>query len=195
MNFLRDILDFLKSLINWWFIVEPWEQAVRVRFGKHVRLFGAGVHWKIPFFDILYVQNIRRRVLSLGLQTMSTSDGVVITLNGSVGYRIADVLMLHQTLHDAEPSILQEILGVVSRYTANHSSKKCLPKDITAAVTESLHLEKYGLADVDFFLSCYLSDVPAIRLIQDGAGGYSGGGSLSTRDLMPDTPVVGRYPR
>lgn len=183
MNIFRDIVEGLRSLITWWFVVEPWEQAVRVRFGKHVSVFGAGVHLRIPFLDTVYVQNTRRRVMSIGLLTLTTADSVVLTVNGGIGYRVADVLRLHQTLHNAEASVLQEILGVVASYVATRRIAACKPAEMMKAVQAELSLEKYGLADIDFFLSAYAADVPAIRLIQDGLGGYSGGGSLSTNEV------------
>lgn len=180
MNFIRDILEFLKALLDFWFTVEPWEQAVRVRFGKHLRLFGPGIHVKIPFFDRVYGQNVRRRVMALGVQTTTTRDGAVITMNGSLGYRITDVLKLHQTLHDAEGSVLQEVNGKVQRYVAQNDASQCTPEKIMAAITETLPLDKYGLGEADFFLSGYVAKIPAIRLISENLGGYHGGSTLST---------------
>ncbi len=37
MSLFNGILEFLKTMVSWWFVVEPWEQAVRVRFGKRWR--------------------------------------------------------------------------------------------------------------------------------------------------------------
>lgn len=181
MSFIQNILAFLHTLLNWWFVVEPWEQAVRVRFGKHVRLFTAGVHVRMPFFDRLYVQNIRRRVTAIPLQTLTTRDGKNITLHGSIGYKIADVLKLHMTLHDAETSVQQEVLGLITRYVVAHSLADCTPELVTQHVSSLLDLAKYGLGDVDFFLSGYVSDLPTYRLIQDSMQAYVGVSGLSTQ--------------
>lgn len=180
MNFLYQLLEFLRKLFDFLFVVEPWEQAVRVRFGKHLRLFGAGVHFKLPFFDRVYGQNVRRRVMPIGTQTTTTRDGKCVTINGSLGYRITDVLKLHQTLHDAEGSVLQEVSGKVHRYIAGHDVADCTPEKIMQAVGEALPLDKYGLGECDFFLSGYVSDVPALRLISESMGGWHPGSQLST---------------
>lgn len=194
MNFIYQILEFVKQLLNWWFVVEPWEQAVRVRFGKHLKLFGRGVHIKVPFFDRVYIQNVRRRVMSMGTHTTTTRDGQVITLTGSLGYRITDVLKLHQTLHDAEASVLQEVQGIVNRYVASHDAADCLPEKIMAEVNAAMPLHQYGLGECDFFLGAYVSNVPAIRLIQENIGGYLGGSSLSTSGGNgPSTAPAGVY--
>lgn len=193
MNIFYQLINFLKAILNWWFVVEPWEQAVRTRFGKHLRMFGPGVHIRIPFFDRIYGQNIRRRVMNMGIQTTTTLDGKCITVNGSLGYRITDVLKLHQTLHDAEGSILQEVCGKVNRYIAVHPAVECTPEKIMAAIGEALPLEKYGVGECDFFLSGYVSDIPAIRLIQEGMGGYHSAGSLSTSNSNVSGPLVGGF--
>ena len=189
MGIVQQLLDFFRQLLTWWLIVEPWEQAIRVRFGKHVRLFGAGVYLRIPFFDIVYKQNVRRRVSSIPVQTLTTRDGKTITLHGSIGYKIVDVLKLQQTLHDAENSVQQEVLGIITRYVVNHAATDCTPEKVVAAVSASLDLSKYGLGDVDFFLAGYVSDIPTYRLIQDSLQTYYPSSTyLNTQ--TPLTPAV-----
>lgn len=173
MSIFYQILEFLRALINWWFVVEPWEQAVRVRFGKHVRLFGAGVHVRIPFFDKLYLQNVRRRVSQLDVQTLTASDGKSLTVNGSIGYRIADVLKLQQTLHHAEQAVRLEVAGLLTKYVVTHPIDDCKPGQLMDFVKTHLDLSKYGLADVDFFLIGYVSKVSTIRVINDSLQAFS----------------------
>lgn len=190
MSIFQGILDFLKQLLAWWFVVEPWEQAIRVRFGKHVRLMHAGVHFRIPFFDVVYKQNVRRRVSGIPVQTLTASDGVPVTIHGSVGYRICDVLKLQQTLHDAEVSVQQELQGLVTNYVVSHPASECTPAKIIEAVKATVNLSKYGLNDVDFFLTGYVCNVPTFRLIQDSMqqyGPYTSG--LSTQvSTTPNAP-------
>lgn len=174
MNVIQSILDFITALLNWWFIVEPWDQAIRVRFGKHVRLFGAGVHFKIPFFDTVYKQNVRRRVCDVPLITLSTSDKVTVSIHSSLGYVINDVLKLHNTLQDAELAVKQEVLGHITRFIVSHAIKECSPTAIVEAVTSKLNLQKYGLGDVEFFLSGFVAGVRTYRLINDGMYAFSG---------------------
>lgn len=45
-----------------WVVVAPWEQAVRVRLGKHLSVLNAGVHLKLPFADLVYLQSVRLRI-------------------------------------------------------------------------------------------------------------------------------------
>jgi hypothetical protein len=172
MNMLQQLITFIKSLFVWWFIVDPWQGAVRVRFGKNPTLFKAGVHFRIPYFDEVFIQNTRRRVSSIPIQTLTSSDRKCLTLHGSLGYSIADVMKLQSTLHNAEQSVQQEIAGLMARYVATHTAEECTPSVITDYVVANQKLERYGLGDVDFFLTGYVSDLPTFRLIQDSMQSY-----------------------
>lgn len=174
MNAVQAIIDFIKSLLDWWFIVEPWEQAIRVRFGKNVRLFTAGVYFKVPFFDSIYKQNTRRRVCDVPLITLSTSDNITISVHSSLGYIVKDVLKLHNTLQDAELAVKQEALGHVTRFVVSHTIAECSPSAITEYVISNLNLEKYGLGEVEFFLSGFVARVRTYRMINDGMYAYAG---------------------
>lgn len=180
MNIFYQLLQFFQTLLTWWFIVEPWEQAVRVRFGKHLRLFEAGAHFRVPYFDHIYVQNVRRRVMGLGMHTLTTRDGQTLTVSGSLGYKITDVLKLHQTLNDAEGTVAQQVQGTLARYVATHDAAECTPAQLMEEVNGMLPLEQYGLGEADFFLQGYVAKIPAFRLIQEGLGGWATGGTLST---------------
>lgn len=180
MNIIRDIIDFLKSLLTWWFIVEPWEQAVRVRFGKHVRLFAAGAHIAIPFFDNIYKQNTRRRLCSMGSQALTTKDRQVLTVHSTLGYVIADVLKLQRGLHDADATIVQHVSARIAEDVASHDMRECGPADIAARVRERLDLSPYGLDVVEFMLTSYTANVQTIRILQDNSAPYLSYAALST---------------
>lgn len=180
MNIIQNILDSLKTLLQWWFVVEPWEQAVRVRFGRHVRLFRGGAHFRIPFFDSIYVQNTRRRLISVGSQTLTTKDRKLITIHSTLGYTILDVLKLQQSLHDAESTILQHVSTRLSQDVATHALAECTPAEVMARVRAVLDLEPYGLGDLEFALTSYVADIRTIRLINDSSAPYISGASLDT---------------
>lgn len=172
MNIIRDLIDFLKSLLTWWFIVEPWEQAVRVRFGKHVRLFGAGAHIAIPFFDAIYKQNIRRRLCSMGSQALTTKDRQILTVHSTIGYLIKDVLKLQQGLHDADGTLVQHVTARIAEDVASHDLAQCGPAEIANRVRARLDLAEYGLEVIEFVLTSYTANVQTIRILQDGSVPY-----------------------
>src|SRR3954469_20788485 len=102
MNSIKDLLDYILNIFKIWVIVQPWEQALRVRCGKNIRLMNGGVYFRIPYFDSFYVQSIRLRVIDLTIQTVTTSDLHTVTLSGSIGYQIDDIRKLYTTLYHPE---------------------------------------------------------------------------------------------
>lgn len=191
MSIVQSILDFLKTLLQWWFIVAPWEQAVRVRFGKRVKLYEAGAHFKIPFFDAIYVQNTRRRLLPMGSQTLTTSDRKLVTVHSTLGFTIVDVLKLQQTLHDPDGTIMQHVTSLLAQDIATHSLAECSPGDVIARVREGLRLETYGLGNAELALTSYVADIRTLRLLQDNAAPYFQYSSLVTSEAS-NTPKAGR---
>jgi hypothetical protein len=160
-------VTFMKNVVAWWVIVQPWEQAIIVRLGNKTRIVNKGMYFKVPFIDVVYVQNTRRRVISLPTQTMSSKDGKTITLHGSLGYKITNVELLYLTLHDAKYTIQQEVQGLITDYVVQHSIEQCAPALIISEVRGKLDLEKYGLGEIDFFLTGYVGNIRTYRLIQD----------------------------
>ena len=194
MSILQNILDFFKHLLQWWFIVEPWEQAVRVRFGKKVLLFNGGTHFRIPFFDTVYVQNTRRRLTPIGSQTLTTKDRKLVTIHSTLGFTITDVLKLQQTLHDCEGTILQHVTALLAQDIATHDLVDCAPEETMTRVRVALDLEQYGLGNLEIALTSYVADIRTIRLINDASAPWFQGSQLTTSyNLGQNTqPAVGR---
>jgi hypothetical protein len=192
VNIVQNVLDFVKHVLQWWFIVEPWEQAVRVRFGKDVKLFNGGAHFRIPFFDTVYVQNTRRRLISMGSQTVTTKDRKLVTIHSTLGFTIVDILRLQQTLHDAEGTVMQHVTTRLAQDIAIHELKDCAPAEVIVRVGAALGLEQYGLGNLEFALTSYVSDIRTIRLINDSSAPWIGGMPLNTRGSVgtSSTPVA-----
>ena len=92
MEAVNQIIQFIKQLFSWWFIVTPWEQAVFVRLGKNVKVLHGGFYFKIPFIDQVYIQSIRLRAIDMPIQTISTKDGKTITIKSVMNYAINDII-------------------------------------------------------------------------------------------------------
>jgi hypothetical protein len=194
MNVVQSLLQFLQSLLTWWFVVEAWEQAVRVRLGKNVLLLGPGVHLRIPYFDRFYVQNIRTRMMPISDQTISTLDGKPITLCGSLRYRVADVLKLYQSLHMAEMTIKQEAAGWATKFIVEHNMKDCTPKALQEYVSANISLEKWGIADGVFVLTDFVAGIRTYRLLNGSLGAYSGDTLSTQRAASTSTSQAGNAP-
>lgn len=179
MDAIQRLIAALSRFFQCLYVVQPWEQGVRVRAGKGVVLHGPGVHFIIPFVDQVYVQNTRLRMMHTSTQTLSTADGRPLTLAGSIRYRIDDVLKLYLTLHQAESTVKQELQARIAEFVITHSLTECRAQAIQDAVNSSMDLGRYGLAEVEFYLTDCVH-VRTYRLISDSMQQYSYGGSLDT---------------
>lgn len=177
--FLREFIGIFKV----WMIVMPWEQAVRVRFGKHTELLEAGCHLKLPFVDSYYVQSTRKRNSVTGRQTILMNDGmrnVIVTT--VIGYAIADVLKLYSTLHHAEDTIRNMAMAEV--VSAVCALDDLTPIKIEEYMTRYLNFGKYGLCDVDIRV-VELSIARTYRIMGDYAQVFQNGTALHTENENP----------
>lgn len=153
---VKQIIDAITYAFRWWFIVLPWEQSIRVRAGRKTQTFEAGWHWQIPFIDRVYIQNTRRRLTIVQEQTLSTLDGKAVTVASAVGYRVADVLALYQSIHHGQETIELIVNRLVTTFVIGHTIAECTADALTKAVVEKLDLTPFGLIDVEFFLTDFV---------------------------------------
>jgi regulator of protease activity HflC (stomatin/prohibitin superfamily) len=175
--------QFLQGL-RLWITVTPWEQAIRVRMGKHVKLLGPGVHTKIPFLDLIYLQSTRMRISDLPRQTLTTQDGKSITLAGQLGYEISNLQKLYCTLHHAEDTITGLSRAEIATFVSDHKMEECTQTNIECVI-EKLDLSRYGLSNVELRIIDF-AVVRTYRLIGDYACG-TWGSKLSTDTLHSRT--------
>lgn len=180
MNWINSLFDALYKFVQWWFIVLPWEQGLRLRAGKHVRVLAAGIHFKIPFIDRVCIQNTRLHVLSVDAQTLTTADGKTVTCGGSLEFCITDIRKMYETLTTPEGVIKQNTNALVSDFIVRHTILECRPADISDYVSSELKLERFGLSAGKFYITNFAA-VKTYRIINDGMHQWLG--------QTPDTEV------
>lgn len=152
VNFFDKLAQFL-ARFRFWVTVEPWEQALRIRMGKHVRKLSPGVFFIFPFMDVVYSQTIRRRASGLTRQTLVSKDRQTVTVSGAINYRIDDLEKLFQTLHHPESTIQQFAKAAIAEYISETDANHLHLKKIKEIVTRSIDFEMYGLADVEIMIN------------------------------------------
>lgn len=176
MEGLYKLIELVKTLTTWWFFVEPWERAVRLRAGDRVKLCGPGVHFKVPFLDTVYVHNTRRMICSGPCMTVSSSDGKVFTLGVSASFCIEDVLLLHTTVHDPNAILAQRMAQVVSEFVCARHSNDVLPGPLKSAL-DGIDCSVFGLGSVEVCVNNF-AQVSTYRLIQDSMVYWSDAGAI-----------------
>ena len=164
---MRAITEFF-NLFVFWYVVEPWQQCLRVRFGKHLKKIPAGFHFKIPYFDSLHIQASRYRTALCAPQTLTTADGKTVVCTFAVGYALSDIEKFYQNVYDANGTLTQTVSAFVADEVANTNYADLSAIHISQGLTDKLsaQFEKYGLKDVSVRLQDF-AFIRAIRLIND----------------------------
>lgn len=166
MGSIRELLDYILNVFKFWIIVQPWELAIRVRFGKNQRLLKGGTHFRIPFLDSFYIQCVRLRVISLPMQTLTSKDLKTVTINGCAGYEITNMETLYNTMLFPEQTISNMIMSELADYIYSNNIESINPKEIENNVMKKLDLTKHGV-NVTYFKLINFAVVKTFRLIQD----------------------------
>ena len=176
---ISQIISQIMSWFQWWIVIAPWELAIRVRSGKTVNVLQPGIHFRIPGFDRFFVQGTRKRYINTPTQAVTTADKKTLTISGGTSYVIDDIGKLYSTLSDAEDVISIETMSLVSKYVSAHSSDEISPDSIESFVNEQLKLDRYGLGDVAFRVTDYVS-VRTYRFITTNPKDYGNTVALNT---------------
>jgi regulator of protease activity HflC (stomatin/prohibitin superfamily) len=163
MNWLSQILGFFRTF-QFWIIIAPWEQALRVRLGKTAAVLRPGPHFRMPFIDRIFVKPVRLRTISASGQTMATRDGKVLTISVAISYAIADIRQLYMTVCDPEGTMLHQIEALIAETIAATDSKEISPAVIERAVNSKLPGSQWGLDQVKLMVTTF-AFVKTFRLL------------------------------
>ena len=130
---LNRFIQQLGSMFKWWVVVYPWELSLRIRWGKTTTELGPGVHWKVPVMHSVFKQGSRLLVSDAPRQTLTTTDGKNLTVSMIVGYRIVNMQQLYLSVQDVENTVLNVIMGEVSRFVSNATLAECTAVNIEEA--------------------------------------------------------------
>jgi len=167
MGQIKDLLEYIFNFIKIWIIVQPWEQGIRVRKGNKIKKLSKGIFFRIPYFDSIYIQESRLRMVQMSMQTLTTKDRQTVTINSCLGYSMADIEKLFNTLCHPEGTISNIAMSVTSELIFNTDLSNINPKEVELAVLKELNKNDYGLK-FEYFKITNFAAVKTFRLIQDG---------------------------
>lgn len=173
MSILNELLAALRSLLLWWVVVTPWQKDLRVRMGARVRVLGPGIHLRIPFVDVIYVQPTRRRAQLIRSQTLTTADGKTVVLSAALQFSVCDLEALYQRMHDAHDTVEAIVQGLIARVVRGTGSAALRPDGVENEVRSMLQLEYYGLCCHEFAITNFAM-VRAYRLVNGSLGEFTG---------------------
>lgn len=168
---IQKLVDFL---FKFWplYTVLVWERGVRVRFGRYVKLLDPGVHFRIPFFDVITLYNTRLRVLHTEPQTITVTGDHVLTVSATIGFRITDPLAAAMRHHSPEYAIRSVTQGLIAEVVAGGDRKTLTPASVAAAVLVKLQACGAGY-EYDICTICDFGYLQTYRLMQsNGSQGW-----------------------
>lgn len=166
MGQIKDLLEYIFNFVKIWIIVQPWQQGIRVRKGKTVKILNAGIFFRIPYLDSVYIQETRLRMVQMNMQTLTTKDGNTVTINSSLGYSINNIAKLYETLYHPEGTIVSLASSSVADYVYKNILKDITPSEIEIQVLQKLNADDYGLTFQHFKITNFAA-VRTYRIIQD----------------------------
>ena len=113
VRFGRDMLPFV--------IIEQWNGAVQLRFGKWVRNLSGGIYFKIPFFDSIIECPVITQSVNLPSQTLTTLDEQSIVLKSIIRYKVSNiqtyllgVMHANDVLIDTTQGIIRDVVEMTT---------------------------------------------------------------------------------
>lgn len=96
-------------------VVDAYEGAVILRFGRYSRTLEPGLHWKIPLAERAVEVNTCITTMRLQPQTLTTSDGLSVVVTAIVKYRIADPEPYVVGVWDQQDVLADVTMGATAR--------------------------------------------------------------------------------
>jgi len=170
MNGIISQIAFYLSKLRFWFTVNPWETAIRVRLGRNVIKYGPGVHFKIPALDRVFIASDRTHVTNLPNQTVTTTCGRVVTVSAVVTYRIVDIDKLYSTLFNVTDWIINESLSCIAKHLLSVRFDQIVWNNISDDIMKLMpSTDKYGVI-VEKIQMTDAAVTKAFRFISDSGG-------------------------
>jgi len=173
MNQIKDFFEYIFNAFKIWVIVQPWQNALIVRNGGKIKEVSGGIYFKLPYFDSVFVQENRLRVVIFPVQTTTTKDGQTITLSTSLGYSVRSMRKLYETLFHPETTLGNMSMSFVAEYIYKNRLEDISPVEMEKVVLDKLNEKDFGL-NFEYFKVTNFAVVKTFRLIQDQSWGYEG---------------------
>lgn len=114
MSWLETLFSFLRQLIPW-VVVRDGEAGVRFVFGKSRGPYPPGWYFSTPMLYQMVSHFAEHRVINLLSMSVTTKDGVPVTLSANITYRTHDARLSRVMVQEPEGAMGQEAMKAVHR--------------------------------------------------------------------------------
>lgn len=149
-----ELLTGFFEYIKFWWVVEQYNRAVLLRFGKFVKVLNPGYHWKIPFSDIAIEHTVVPTTMRLNNQSLYTKDDTSISTQAIIKYQVSDVKTLLLEVYDPVDAIADMTQAIIKRIIMDRTWQECLATDLDNEITKKAKTEakKWGIEIISVIL-------------------------------------------
>lgn len=171
-TFFTDLLTSLSKLSPIRFrTVYSFQQGVKFRFGRDIRLLHPGMYWHWNLVETIMVNDTTEEVVDTDIQTCTTADGVSVCLSASIRYRKYSLRMMWNNVQDFDSSLgnlAEGIIATALREWNYEDALEAIP-DLEEEITKSLRTQvsRWGVELKDCKITNF-AKARTIRLFSDG---------------------------
>jgi regulator of protease activity HflC (stomatin/prohibitin superfamily) len=162
---IQFLIDWI-SLFQFWVVIDVTERAYRYQFGKPIQYLEPGLHFMWPFnIDECITTSIQEEWASVPVQSLTTSDGVQVTVEGTFRHHViadSEKIKTHQVELGDEDEVTMNAFGAAIAYVVRASTLKTLHQ---TGVSEGVILDA-----ARGFLNRYGYKISEFEWIQDASG-------------------------
>lgn len=174
---------FFEHLYGLWpfRIVSVWESGVRYTLGKPKRLlkhdngfFKTGLHWFWPVIGNIWTEDTNIDVLETDMQTFTLPEGETVCFSFAMKYRIKDLLVMGNTIHEPDSTLSNEVLSMVGAVLEDDKENGFESfDDVQDGITEAIRdavskqMEKWGVEVIELWPTS-MAKVQTFRLLHEG---------------------------
>jgi len=169
---LGNLIKLFGDLIPQRKLIPPTHRGIKYKKMKHIVVLDAGCYWYWPWFTEIHTLCIAQQTLWLEEQDVTTSDGHVVKVRGTVTFKIRDTVEAVTTagVHtwDILDQIDDEAMAVYCAYigenTFDHArvDRSHTNAQLTDLVRE--RLDEYGVEVVRAQMTSFASGLPLLHL-------------------------------
>ena len=163
------LIEFLIKLgkdVLLWVVIEEWNEAVLLRFGKFVKVLKPGIHFKVPFFDSVWETETITQSIDMNPQSITTADGKNIVVKAIIRFSVVDtktyvmsIMKPHDVLVDTTQGMIREIIEDTRWYDLVGIDKQLTTEVGKFMRRWGIKVEKVTLTD--------LAEIPSYRVIMN----------------------------
>ena len=145
---LVDLLVQCISLFKAWEVVACYQAGVVLRFGKHNRNLGPGIHWIWPMgIEHVFVAHTVTNTTNLGVQSLTTKDGHSISISGLLTWKIVDAPKFLLEVEGGQEAIADLTFGAVADQVQSSTWAQVSEAEFPARVATKLRRRagRYGI--------------------------------------------------